>query len=83
MLLKISVKSHYKWRVWLFWVGGRGKGTISIIIGKQIKMLCSKYQQNRNVNEEFDFFEWDKEGGGGKRTLFINPTTNDIPSDIR
>ena len=28
-------------------------------------MLCSKYQQNRNVNEEFDFFEWDREEGGG------------------
>ena len=37
---------------------------ISIIIGIHIKMFCFKLQQNRFINEEFDFFEW---GGGEQR----------------
>ena len=28
-------------------------------------MLCFKFQENRNINEEFDYYE--KRGGGGGR----------------
>ena len=62
--------------------GGEGGGQgdphswtlISIIIGKHVKMFCSKFQQNRTINEEFDFF-WGR-GGGGKGTPFINLNFN-------
>ena len=32
------------------------KISISIIIGKHMKLLCSKFLQNCTINEEFDFW---------------------------
>ena len=42
------------------WVGRETWGPYlyiltSIIIGKHMKMLCFQFQQNRTINEEFDF----------------------------
>ena len=36
----------------------------SIIIGKHMKMFCFKFQPNRTINEEFDFFEGEGPPGG-------------------
>ena len=46
---------------------------ISNIISKHMKMLCFKCQQNRTVNEEFDFFEG---GAGATGRPFINCNLN-------
>ena len=35
---------------------------ISIIIGKHMKMLFFKFQHNRTINEEHDFFQGGEEG---------------------
>ena len=48
-------------------VEGRIKGSnlqivITIIIGKHIQIFCFKFQQNRTINEKFDFI--DMRGGG-------------------
>ena len=63
-MFQISAKSQYKWK---FDWGGKGEGggtkglhskiLISIIIAKHMQMFCFKFQQNRTINEEFDFFE--------------------------
>ena len=36
----------------------------TIIVGTHMKLLGFKFQQNRTINEKFDFFEG---GGGGRR----------------
>ena len=40
-------------------------------------MLCFKFQQNRIIIEEFDFFDW----RGGKGQLFINFNSSKPNSD--
>ena len=35
---------------------------ISIIIGKHMQMFCFKFQQNRTINEEFDFLRGEGQG---------------------
>ena len=47
---------------------------ISIIIGNHMKMLCLKFNQNRTVNEEFNFFEegWERGDPDGRGPLVIN-----------
>ena len=39
------------------------------IIGKHMKMLCFKFQQNHNIKEQFDFLEGRRRGGWGKGNL--------------
>ena len=59
--------------------GGEGGGQgdphswtlISIIIGKHVKMFCSKFQQNCNINEKFDYFEGGIGPRGVREPLFI------------
>ena len=36
---------------------------ISIIFGKHMEMMCFKFNQNRTINEKFNFFE---KGGRGR-----------------
>ena len=48
---------------------------VNINIGKHMEMFGFKFQQNRNINEEFDFFEGGR-GGGAKGLLFINLNLN-------
>ena len=60
----MSLKLHKQIGICLFkegegW-GGSGPKFINfelqlIIIGKHMKMLCFKFQQNHTINKEFDF----------------------------
>ena len=38
---------------------------VIIIVSKHIKMLCFKFQPNRTINEEFNYFEEGRGGLGG------------------
>ena len=74
----MSAESHDKLRIWLL-EGGREQDDphswiwISIIIGKHMQMFRFKFQQNRTINEQFNFLRGGGgEAPGGKGALFIN-----------